>query len=215
MGIPAWFYEEHKDKSIDVDRQARDSVLADLQHLETRIHQGWGERDVQRFLKDRPHLLAGEFRTGHGTFAFPELSFGGKYFADWLLASGHSGGIAWKLIELEDPQATPFMADGHPSEATRKGINQINDWRNWIQRNLDTAERSASADGLGLYDIRPQAFGLVVVGQREKYRNAPGYATYDKNRKTIHEQNHIHVESYDSFIESLRFRYTRPPFGGS
>ncbi|MDD4871598.1 MAG: DUF4263 domain-containing protein [Kiritimatiellae bacterium] len=204
MSIPDWFYIEHKDKSIDIDRQNTSIVLSALDELISQIRAGWNEQQVQNFLKKRPFLLAGRFRVGHGTYAFSELSFGGKYYADWLLASGHSGGITWELIELECPQATPFMEDGHFSEATRKGLNQIQDWRNWIQRNLDTAGRSIAEEGLGLYDIRSQIFGLVVVGQSSRYGDA---AAYNKNRNNAYDQNHIRIESYDSFINSLRFGY--------
>lgn len=212
MGIPDWFRVAHEQKYIELDSPDASQILSELDTLEREICLGWKEQHVQGYLKERPYLLVGRYRSGHGTYAFPEVSFGGKYFADWLVAHGHSGGLEWDLIELECPQSVPFLKDGHFSEASRKGINQIQDWRNWVQRNLDMAERPTAQDGLGLFDIRPQSFGLVVVGQGSKYRDLPGYAAYNKNRKGSYEQNHIKIESYENFIESLRFRYKKPPY---
>lgn len=212
MSIPDWFRTEHKTRHIELENPDRDRILLELDELSAGIGGGWKEREVLEYLKQRPYLLVGRYRSGHGTYAFPELSFGGKYYADWLVSHGHSGGLTWELIELECPQSTPFLQDGHLSEAARKGINQIQDWRNWVQRNLDMAERPIAQEGLGLFDIRPQSFGLVVVGQGSKYREVSGYAAYNKNRKTTYEQNHIKIESYENFIDSLKFRYNKPPY---
>jgi hypothetical protein len=212
MPIPDWFREEHADKSIERLAPEREDVLSELEALERGIDGGWNESVVQEFLKERRYLLVGRFRSGHGTYAFPELSFGGRYCADWLIASSHSGGFVWELIELESPQAHPFRHDGHFGEATRKGINQIQDWRNWLRRNLDSAERPRSQQGLGLHDISPESPGIVVVGRSKAYAGDSGHEAYNRNRKTTDEQNRIRIESYDSFIESLRFRYNKPPY---
>lgn len=212
MNIPDWFYTEHEQYSIEDNRPSRDQCLLELDQLENGIASEWKEQDVQRYLKQRPYLLVGKFRSGHGTFAFPEVSFGGKYYADWLVASGSSGGMMWEMIELECPQSLPFKKDGHFSKATRKGINQIQDWRNWLRPNLLSAETPRSRNGLGLFEINPDTRGLVVVGQSEKYKGSDEVAAYNRNRRVSDDQNRIEIISYNSFIESLRFRYKKPPY---
>jgi hypothetical protein len=213
--MPEWFRSENEDKSIEGHTPEPDTILFDLDALEDGIKNGWKEQEVQRYLKAKPYLFRGKCRSGHGTWAFPEQNFGGKYYADWLIASGSSGGISWELIELECPQSTPFKKNGHLSDAARKGVEQIQDWRNWIQNNLHCAQNSKSQDGLGLFDLTPQSFGLIVVGRNNIYQTRDGFLAYNKNRKDVTDQNRIRIESYESFIESLRFRFTRPPYQNS
>lgn len=212
MSIPEWFYIEHESKAIELSHACRDKVLSELDHIEAEIKDGCKEQDVQRFLKKRPYLMAGKYRSGHGTYAFSELSFGGKYYADWVTASGHSGGIMWELIELECPQSCPFNKDGDFSQATRKGIKQIKDWRDWVRRNLDMAERPPSRDGLGLFDIRSLTPGIVVVGQNSTYKDLIGVEKFNDHRKTLYEESFMKIISYESFFNQLRVEYSKPPF---
>lgn len=212
MSIPDWFYNEHEQYSIEENRPRREQCLLELQELETGIASDWKEQDVQRYLKERPYLLVGKFRSGHGTYAIPEVSFGGKYYADWLVASGSSSGMTWEMIELECPQSVPFKKDGHFSEATRKGINQIQDWRNWLKPNLSLTDVPKSRNGLGYFEISPETRGLVVVGQGENYQDRVELDAYNRNRRISDEQNRIEIISYNTFIESLRFRYNKPPY---
>lgn len=210
--IPEWFRCENEEKSIEGNTPEPAAILSELDTLENGIKNGWNEQEVQRHLKSKPYLFRGKCRSGHGTWAFPEQSFGGKYFADWLIASGSSGGISWELIELECPQSSPFKKNGHLSDAARKGVEQIQDWRNWIQNNLHCTQNSKKQDGLGLFDLTPQSFGLIVVGRNNIYKTKDAFHAYNSNRKNIIAQNHIRIESYESFLESLKFRFNHPPY---
>lgn len=208
-GIPSWFYEEHKDRNIWKPPFDYALIKREICDLEAGLEEGWKEREVQNYLKNKPYLFDGLFRHGHGTFAFPELSFAGTYFADWVIGSGHSGGITWELIELECPQSKPFNKDGHLSEAARKGFNQINDWRIWITQNIDIIQRPKSLDGLGLFDLSNHALGIVVVGRRSLYQNEPGHEKYNRLRKEYYTHNRIEVISYDTFLEKMKFHINR------
>ena len=203
-GIPEWFRDEHDAKFLSYDKYVR-NAKKDLNAFKAGIAQGWGERKAQAFIKSKAYLLQGMYRTGHGTYAFPEASFGGRHTADWLIASGHSAGIMWNLIELECPKSPPFIGDGNFSKNTRDGINQIQDWRNFIQSNPDLAQKSRSESGLGFFNISPQSKGIVVVGQRSKYSDERNLSHYNKRRAQSLEQNNIEIISYDTFIERLSF----------
>ena len=173
------------------------------------MRDGWDERRIQNYLLYFPHILLGRHRTGHGTYAFGEMQLGNQHRLDWAIANGNSGGMDWELIELETPLALPFKRDGDLSEAARKGVKQIRDWRTWIGSNIDYARRPKTAGGLGFYDIGPRCRGVVVVGRRSEYNQAPGRAEYDPIRRTIREESLIEIVSYETFLESLRFRFTR------
>jgi len=94
MAIPDWFFEEHESRNIWKPPLDQDLVVRELSEFEKGLKEGWRESDVQAFLKRRPHLFDGLYRHGHGTFVFPEVSFGSAYVADWVIGSGHSGGLS-------------------------------------------------------------------------------------------------------------------------
>lgn len=174
---------------------------------------GANETKIQAILKQYPQILGGGYRTGHGTWGFSEIAFPPEYRADWIAVSGSSAGLMWDLIELEDPQKIPFKENGHYSESARKGIEQIKDWRNYIQSNLDYVTKPKAQHGLGLYELRPKSFGIVVVGRNELYASHPAKHKYDEHRKRTYEEEHIEVMSYDSFLSRCMFEYSKPPLG--
>ena len=205
-GIPAWFYQEHEDKNIWQPPCDYSKISQEILELEQGLSAGWKETQVQAYLKPRPYLFEGLYRDGHGTFVFSEFRLGTEYVADWIVGSGHSGGVTWDLIELECPQSPPLMNDGHFSEATRKGINQVNDWRNWIEQNAEHAGKPKSSHGLGLFDISCRAHGIVVVGRRSVYGSMPGRQKYAEARKLARYAQNIEIISYETLIKRMRFR---------
>ncbi len=208
-GIPAWFREENSDHNIWKPPFDYERVEKEICELEAGLLSEWGEREIQNFLKVKPYLFDGMYRHGHGTYVFYEIKFGSQYIADWVIGNGHSGGLLWDLIELECPKSIPFIQNGHFSDATRKGINQIQDWRNWIQQNIDMVQKSKSQDGLGLVGLNNHAKGTVVSGRREMYQSKPAIQKYNRNRVLCNSQNHIEIISYETLIEGMRFHINR------
>ena len=208
-GIPSWFRAEQEENNIWKPPLDYEAMKFEIEGLQRGIESGWKERDVLNYLKDKHYLFDGLCRHGHGTFVFNEESLGGKYFLDWLIGSGHSGGIMWELVELECPQSIPFNKDGHFSKAARKGIKQIDDWRMWITHNIDMVQRPKSRDGLGLYDLSHHARGTVVVGRRDIYASSPGHAKYNRVRKEYETLHHIDVISYNTLTERMLFHIRR------
>jgi hypothetical protein len=199
---------EHAEKEIETKayKLGYKHALTEIEALNRGLADGWGETEVQSFLKTHPHLQLGRHRAGHGTFAFPELQLGNRYRVDWAVANGSSAGLTWELIELESPLELPFKKDGHLSRAARRGVEQIRDWRSWIEVNADHAGRPIARGGLGLHDCVSNT-GVVVVGRRATYELAQGRDWYDPVRRTLEKESRISLISYDTFIESLRFRF--------
>ena len=98
------------------------------------------------------------------------------------------------------------MDDGHFSEATRKGINQVNDWRNWIEQNAEHAGKPKSSHGLGLFDISCRARGIVVVGRRSVYGSLSGQQKYAEARNLARYAQNIEIVSYETLLKRMRFR---------
>lgn len=213
MSIPSWFYKEHKEQEVSAGHETKSAAVEGVRKIRELISSGTNETGVQDLLKQYPEILGGMYRNGHGTWAFPELSFPKEYRADWLTASGSSGGLMWELIELEDPMEVPFKQNGHFAKSVRKGIEQIKDWREYIQSNLEIVSKPKSKHGFGLHELRPRTMGIVVVGIRDKYSDEESKSKYDENRRRTEEDERIKVISYDSFLERCLFQFTRPPLG--
>lgn len=157
------------------------------------------ERPIQLYLEAHPELL-GALLGGRDRFVVPRPSFGGKYEPDFLIADTDSMGIRWLLVELETPTSSVTLSTQNALDKNaRRGVAQIQEWREWLQNNLDTARRSVRRDGLGLSDIRPNSEGLVLVGRRHALRGN-GAAV----RSAFAEQNSIRIHTYDWLVESLR-----------
>ena len=157
------------------------------------------EKPIQVHLETHPELL-GALLGGRDRFVIPRPSFGGKYEPDFLIADTDSMGIRWLLVELETPASSVTLSTQNALDKNaRRGVTQIQEWREWLQNNLDGARRPVHRDGLGLADIRPNSEGLVIVGRRHALRTS-GAAV----RSAFAEQNSIRIHTYDWLVESLR-----------
>ena len=171
---------------------------SDIEELRRTLEMARDERPLQELFESRPCLLASLVR-GPQRFCIPQVSLGGKYVADFFLADVSSSGVRWILVELETPDSATTLSRGNEFDKhARQGMSQIEEWREWLQDNLDMARRPKQQNGLGLLDIRPQAEGLVLVGRRDQVReNAPTL----RNRRF--ETHSILMHTYDWLLEQL------------
>jgi hypothetical protein len=183
-------------------------TLNDVEQLQEVIDAANNEAPIQRFLEERPRILAA-LLGGHSQFSVARPQLGSELIPDFLLSDVDSLGIRWILVELETPISNVTLKNDNLLEKhARKGVSQIEEWREWIQNNLDKARRSRREGGLGLFDIRPRSEGLVLVGRRSRLLdNAKAV------RHAIWESDHIRVHTYDWLTEKLRgvLRFQGPP----
>jgi hypothetical protein len=197
----------HAQESID-EQKRRERVLArvalpeffvwwqDLsrEHIKSfkmRLRTATKEEQIQSFLKGNPLLLVQHLSRWHGRWAIPKVKLG-KHVTDFLIASKSSIGFEWQAIELESPKAKMFTKAGNPTSSLTHAIRQIQDWRNWIERNRDTAVRSRDDGGLGLTDIQGEVPGLILLGRRS------GHSDQTRSlRRRIAQETRIKIHSYD------------------
>jgi hypothetical protein len=174
-------------------------TLAEIDQLESIIDRATDESPIRTFLETHTHVLA-SLVGGPERFCIPGVSLGRKYVADFFLADVDSLGIRWILIELESPRSRVTLEKSNQfDKSARKGISQVQEWREWLQNNLDQARRRTAEDGLGLFDIRPLTEGLVFVGRRQNLR-----LSSKALRLQLWEQDRIQMHSYDWLLEQLR-----------
>lgn len=179
-----------------VDRFAGSAEVALLRDA---IDSARDERPVQKCLENYPGLLARiAGPTSFGTYLRSQVRFGSQLVPDFMLAVADSAGVNWTLIELESPRASVGIQRGRFAGKAREGIQQIEDWREWLMANLDYARRSPEEDGLGLVGIRPESRGIVLIGRRGDGGNASANV-----RQRLLEQRNIALHSYDWLLDAV------------
>lgn len=193
----SWSVSKHEDLSeFEVIGTIAD---ADVDALETVINTAQDERAIQQYLNAKPHLLATLLqRTPR--YVVSQKRLGSEFVTDFVGSDVDSMGIHWYLIELENPTAPVYLKDRKTLSAeARKGIDQVVEWRNWLQDNIAYARQPRAQNGLGLFDIRPDTRALVLVGRRSTLDT-----TTDAARRELRASSNIHVHTYDWLLESIR-----------
>lgn len=170
----------------------------ELNELREVIESASTERPVQEFLQSRPQILASLVR-GPIRYVIPKAPMGVSYVTDFLVADVDSIGIRWLLLELETPRSgIALKTKNEYDESARQGVSQVREWREYLQDNLANAHLLRSQGGLGLFDIRPQSDGLVIVGRRELLKPRARQI-----RAQTYEMERISVHTYDWLLERL------------
>lgn len=164
---------------------ALNNLRAAASELESLLHGEVREEDLKQLLK-RP--------TSRMLFAadavniFPEHPLGSDHRIDLvvLLPGGH-----YRLIELERSTHALYTKGGDPTAAHTHAKQQVEDWQDWIERNLPYAREHLP--GISAPE------GLVIIGRntgmtdRERARLARSNAT---------SAGRMRVMTYDDLLET-------------
>jgi hypothetical protein len=157
------------------------------------------ERPFQQLVERHPQLLAPLVFGHHGAFVIPQQRLGAEWVTDFLVLGLNSHGPQWVAVELEAPRHALRNADGTFTTPVRHGIQQIQDWREWLTSNVAYAQTQ-----LHLHSITNRVPGLVVVGRDDPSgvrRTAASQAA---------EQQEVLVHSWDWFLRQARQTHDGP-----
>ena len=142
------------------------------------------EREMLNFINENEYyvIIASIFKLfnfgHHAAYLFKEFPISTSYRADYLLVGKGSGGYEFVFVELEHPSKETFLDSGDLAESYRKGINQVNDWRRFLDngfQNLSEQFNKAKKTN----DTLPYEFLItdstrrhyvVIAGKREHYQ---------------------------------------------
>lgn len=107
---------------------------------------GSGERGAMRFLSRHPEVLLWGFcRTGgHSKYVLKEFPFGSRFRADFVIPFSYSGVWEVHFIELEPVGDRIITKKGTPSVRLNSAIAQLNDWREYTERNRISIQQDLS-----------------------------------------------------------------------
>jgi len=171
------------------------------EHLEAfrkRLSTAANERDLQRFFSKNPMLLARLLGGGHGRWVIPHQRMKVQMMTDFVIGGMSSDRFEWFAVELESPKARSFTRSRDPGRQLNHAIQQVQDWRAWLQRNLNYAARGREEGGLGLTDIVPRLPGLILIGRRSEFLQG----SREPRLEMIADLN-INIHTYDWLLESV------------
>lgn len=151
------------------------------------------EAPFQKLLEMYPALLACTVMGGWKTFVMSQKRLGSEYIPDFLVLGINSVGPQWVMVEIEAARHSIENNDGTLSGATRHGVKQIQDWRDWMMTNVAYAQTQ-----LGLHGITTRAPGLVIIG-----RDNPSFSRQPARAQSA-EDARIDIHSWDGLLRHAK-----------
>jgi hypothetical protein len=143
------------------------------------------ESDILRFIRNPDSksyfIIASLLRRydfgHHAAFLFREFQLGNSYKADFMIIGQSSNGYEFVFVEIESPKGRITMGDDYLGECFRKGLNQIDDWKTWLDANFSSLKETFNkAKKLG--QALPDEFvsmnsnrihSVVIAGRRSDF----------------------------------------------
>lgn len=127
-------YEKKDYHLLDCEREARELLSI--------INSAKKESDVQSYIKSNqkwfiPLSILKAYDFGHHfSCVVPEYKLGIEYRLDYLLIGKNSLGYQFVFVEFEDVNVDYRLKTANSeTDKVRKGLNQIRDWKRWIEQN--------------------------------------------------------------------------------
>ena len=105
-------------------------------------------------------------------------------------------GPLWTIVELKSPRENPLNKDSTIPKYCHDAIQQINDYRHWLGKNI------AYAQGQGFHGIDGDCDAMLIIGRLDTNRDEAEPWTL-RNKKL---KEHVDVASHDRIADSLSQR---------
>lgn len=201
------------------DELATLKTLAFWPHLATTV----GAPIVQAIERDWLKLLSREdaneseyhhYLRKHAGFFFGEgndqrlvlskIRLGSDLETDFVVCyDAGSRGFLYQFVEIEVPNVPPFTRRGQPHTRLTHALQQIEDWRQWLDANRPEAKRLFPSQEF-LDRDRPYFNFAVVIGNRDNSR------CQLQKRNALAERMNVSIRSFDSFTDTVRNRMYPP-----
>lgn len=172
------------------------------------------ERDTQQYIRNKGAYfiilsLLSYYQFGHHeAYIFPEFHLGNDYIPDYLLVGKSSGGYEFVFVELESPHGSiKIEKDRYLGNVPRKGLNQIDDWKRWLESNFNKLESTFKKELVKDHKLPSEFYEydssrihfMLVAGTREDFNDNIYYTARDmlKNKDTT-------IKHYDNIIDNAR-----------
>jgi hypothetical protein len=168
------------------------------------------ERDILNYIRDNEaYFLIGSVLKNytsfghHDRYLFKEFKLPPNFQADFLVVGKNSEGYHFLFFELENPYNNITVKHGSFGTTIRKGIEQINDWKIWLEKdyrilkNVFTKQLNPNRQLPNEFlDYDSTRMNYVVVAGRRNDFNDKTYRLRRENKKSG-----IHILHYDNLVD--------------
>lgn len=165
------------------------------------------EQEFQRYIKsNRKWFIPGsvflEYNFGHhDSYLFPEQKLGTDYVVDYMLLGKNSDGFSIVFVEFEEANADFILKTSNSeSEAVRKGLTQIKDWKRWMDANREFFMRNTGMYKLGIDVPTYRMHYCLVVSRRELISDR----AKELRSQLMFEMQNVNIVSYDRLLDNMR-----------
>lgn len=170
------------------------------------------ELDIKRYIQSNgyyhiPSSIFLQYSFGHHeAVLFKEFQLGTSYKADYLLAGRASGGWQFIFVEFENPYGYVTLQNGTWGDVVRKGINQIDEWKTFIESNYSTIHAEflkhttqTLPDEFIRFDSSRMHY-VVIAGRRDDFDNP----TIRLKQRRSEQETNIKILHYDNLLDDAR-----------
>lgn len=196
-------------------QQNCDELVSQCNGLEELLNGKITELDIKRYIQNNEyyHIPASIFKYynfgHHAAYVFKEFRLGTNFSADYLLVGDSSDKHQFIFVEFENPYSTYSsnitVGNGDFGDTIRKGINQINDWKAFVESNYSTVTAEFKKhttkqlpDEFYTYDATRMNY-VVVAGRRSDYNDKTR-----RLRRGLEKDTKIKLLHYDNLIDVAR-----------
>lgn len=190
------YLKEYKDNDFESEAEAFSNV----------IYTAKNELEIQRYIKqNRKWFIPGsiflDYNFGHhDAYLFPEQQLGNKYAADYMLLGKNSDGYNIVLVEFEKANTEYLLTTSNvESESVRKGLTQIQDWKRWIERNLDFFLRDIELSQKGIDVPVYRIYYYLVVSRRDFMTPT----ALDVRSQSMYEKINTKIVTFDRSVDNV------------
>ncbi|MCP3387717.1 DUF4263 domain-containing protein [Bradyrhizobium sp. CCGB12] len=145
------------------------------------------KRDIHPFL-DQNHFIL--HPNPNEVFSEAALGLGTQYRIDFLIRQADG---SYLLVELENPGARLFNANGDFSALVNHAQRQVEDWQQWIEENLSLVQKH--------YPDMLAPMGRVVIGRSRDLSQAEKVKLA---RRNVTMRGRIEIITYDELIRHAK-----------
>lgn len=163
------------------------------------------ENDIQSYIKENQKwfiplsILRGYDFGHHFSCVVPEYALGAEYRVDYLLIGKNSIGYQFVLVEFEDVNVDyRIKTRNAETNCVRKGLDQIRDWKRWMDKNKSYFVNSQGISALGQQNIPSWFFNYCLVVSR---RSRMDDVSNELRGQAQAENSGLHIITYDRLVD--------------
>lgn len=168
------------------------------------------ELEIKRFIKDNSayHIIGSIIESGfnfghHEAYIFPEFELSNEFKPDYLIIGKNSDGYHFVFVEMEAIYTSIVLKDETFGENTRKGIKQVEIWKEWIESNfhcLNFSNYTKIDEKLSNEFLKYKSTRIhyvVVVGRKNDFKQK-----FRDKIRILRDESKISVLHYDKLFDN-------------